>query len=100
MAQRIGKELALAGREVIVRGDGMACGEQPIDQVAADETGAASDEIVHETSIYSPLAPLRGRGEKGQAAQCAGAASCLRTALSSRLTPSGIGSRFSIPNSI
>src|SRR5262249_53236338 len=47
MAERIGEDLALAGREVVVGGNGMAVGQQSVDQVAADEASPAGDEILH-----------------------------------------------------
>ena len=38
MFQRRGKETTLAGREIVVSGDGMSVGQQLIDQIAADES--------------------------------------------------------------
>src|SRR6185295_7842003 len=48
--ERVRQKLAPPGGEVVVRHDVVAAGEQPIDEVAADETGASGDQGFHRVS--------------------------------------------------
>ncbi len=50
LEQRLGQEAPLPGREVVVSRDGMAVGQEPVYQIAADETGSAGDEVTRHSA--------------------------------------------------
>src|SRR5205823_14043769 len=58
------QEGALAGREVVVDGHLVAVGQQAVDQVAADEAGAAGDEGTHQATSASAWAGLRATASR------------------------------------